>query len=122
MAYVDYAVVSLVCVLCVTSLAGLVTNSAPAALMSGAVVLSGSVVLIARMGLVRDGDDVVVLNMLSRHRIRVSDIAGWRFAALSLSATKGGCLELVGDDGRRIKARPMREESISWLESQGIRR
>lgn len=120
--YLEYALFELVAVLGLVWGVGLLTDSFAAAAAAGVAGVLAGAGLTIRLGLHHEADNVRVVNLLRSHRVPLASLSGWRFAGLSLSPAKGGCLQLISDTGDVVTARAMREEAIPWLEALGVGR
>jgi hypothetical protein len=118
--YVEYGFLGVLVVLALGALVLAATASRAVALAVGAIAGVLCLWRIARTGMRRDGDDLVVVNLFRTHRVPLRHIRGYRYPVVSFSLGKQSGVILILKSGRRVHARMLDYGAGQWLDAQGL--
>jgi hypothetical protein len=118
--YIEYGFFGGLAVLALCTLVLAATASQVIALAVGAI--AGLLYLwrIARTGMGRDSEELVVVNLFRTYRVPLRDIRGYRFPPVSFSFGKQSGVLLILKAGGRVQARMLDYGAGEWLEAQGL--
>jgi hypothetical protein len=120
--YIEYGFLGVLAVLALCTLVLAATASQAVTLAVGAIAGGLCLWRIARTGLRRDGEDLVVVNLLRTYRLPLRDIRGYSYPLVSFSLGKQSGVLLITRSGGRVHARMLDYDAGEWLEAQGLGR
>jgi hypothetical protein len=97
-----------------------VTANQAAALVAGIAAGALCACRIARTGVKREREELVVMNLFRTHRVPVRDIRGYSYPLVSFSLGKQPGVLLNMKSGGRVHARLLDYDAGPWLEAQGF--
>jgi hypothetical protein len=75
---------------------------------------------IARLGMTREREELVVINLFRTFRVSLRNIRGYVFPLWSFSLGKQSGVTLILTSGGRVHARVVDFDARAWLEAQGV--
>jgi hypothetical protein len=118
--YSEYGILGVLAVLALDTVVFWATSNQAAALVVGIAAGALCAWRIARMGMKREREELVVMNLFRTYRVPLRAISGYALPLWSVSLGKQPGVTLTLTSGGRVHARMVDYDAGGWLESQGV--
>lgn len=118
--YLEYGFLGTLAVLALCTATLWATSNDAAVLVVGIVAGALCVWRLARTGITREREELVVINLFRTYRVPLHTIRGCRYPLVSFSLGKQSGVTLVLTSGGRVNARIVDLDAGGWLEAQGV--